>query len=377
MDPSLLGVLPPDLPVVRTRHVSTRAFYEALGRVHLGRLARVVTPALPLMEAGWVPFAFRAGRTIVQEQHVDLIYSSAPPMSCHVAAGLLSRAFGVPWVADFRDDWSTSRLLSWPSPLHERAARRIDRWVMATASRVVVTSSTTQARFESMFPGPLGHHVTITNGFEEGNFEGDGAAPDERRESAGRMEVVYAGRLGSWRRPETVLGAVERLIQGGAIPAERIRLTFVGHAEDFGFPELEERGVVRRLGYVAHDEAVAWMKGADVLLLLNGDPTSIPGKLFEYLGARRPILAVMPRGAAFDVVEETGAGVALEPGDSDGIERELLRLYREWGSGTLACRSHPERVARYSRKETARQLATVFDETVREATTRRVAAPAS
>ncbi len=106
------------------------------------------------------------------------------------------------------------------------------------------------------------------------------------------------------------------------------------------------------------------MRSADVLLLLN-DGTNIPGKTFEYLAARRPILAVVPESPAADLVLDTAAGVVVSPDDERGIELALKGLYDSWARGELGDLEDRPALRRYSRQQTALELANVFDDVVK------------
>jgi glycosyltransferase involved in cell wall biosynthesis len=112
---------------------------------------------------------------------------------------------------------------------------------------------------------------------------------------------------------------------------------------------------------VDHETAIGWMQHSDVLLLLNGESVNIPGKLFEYLGVGRPVLALMPRGPAAAILRENEAGTTIPPDDAPRIAGALEDLHRRWRSGALeaAPRTPP---ARFTREATARSLARLFDE---------------
>jgi hypothetical protein len=176
------------------------------------------------------------------------------------------------------------------------------------------------------------------------------------------------------RNPDTFLQAVGRLLQSGDLDPGRVRLRFIGR---FGeevramFRRAEVAAVVEERAYLPHAESVAETLGAHALLLVVDDaPGSehiVPGKVFEYIGARRPILAVGPEGDGAALLRTTGAGRVVDRGDVEGIAREVLALYREWSTtGATAFRGDPAQVLGQSRRERTRELAGVLGEVLGE-----------
>jgi len=185
-----------------------------------------------------------------------------------------------------------------------------------------------------------------------------------------RFTVVYTGSLYGVRNPETVLDAVAQLLARGELDPDRVRIRFIGRFGDevrAMFRKSDVAPVVEERGYLPHAQSVAELLGAHALLLVVDDvPGSehiVPGKVFEYLGARRPILAVGPDGDVAQLVRSIGAGRVLARRDVDGIASAILELYREWQtSGTTMYRGDLEMTERQSRRERARDLAGVLTE---------------
>ena len=257
--------------------------------------------------------------------------------------------------------------LQWPTDVHWSAASRIDELVTESADRVITTSPVHTENFRRAFAcrGP-DKYGTITNGFDEEDFLGEvpagGILPDK-----GRLTLAHVGLFNGWRNADGLMAAVRRLIGAGRIPEERIELLFVGPTLGLSDPWLEERGVLRLVEPVPHGEAVDTMRAADVLLLLNVERHNILGKTFEYLAARRPILALMPAGATADVVTTAGAGEVLRPDDVDAIARAVSASYDRWEEGRLESTAKAPVVESYSRRATTGELAALFGELVERA----------
>ncbi len=355
LDPSLSSLIPSGTEVTRTRTLPTRRAMRLLGKVRLAGLARTLTPSFPNMEGGWILPAVTAGERLLGEQRFDLIFSSAYPVASHVVAYRLHKRSGLPWVADYRDEWSLRHVLRWPTSVHRALGRRLDRLLVGSASRVVTTSPAHTARFAAEFGGPEDKFTTVTNGYDAADFADSGhvqTRPDE-------FTLVHVGSVFSWRGADGLLEALRTLVESGDV--ERLRVMFVGRTGEIGFPDLVERGILQATGYVEHRQAVRYMQSADVLVLINTEESNIPGKSFEYLAAGRPVLALVREGATADLIRHTGAGVVAEPDDVPAIRAALMRLYDRWRGGQLRSSVDRTVIQRFERRSTARQLARVFD----------------
>ncbi|MEK6650750.1 MAG: glycosyl transferase family 1, partial [Bacteroidota bacterium] len=119
---------------------------------------------------------------------------------------------------------------------------------------------------------------------------------------------------------------------------------------------------IEQVGYVPHQESVRQLLLADMLLLVVDESKDsraiVPGKVFEYLGARRPILALTdPEGAAAAIVRDTGSGTVVANQDVDGIRRAFVECYRNFVYHVSGPPSNGEAVRAYERREVTRRLA--------------------
>lgn len=360
VDRTLLDLIPDDVEVVRTGYFDGHQVIRMLGKLHLADVTRMVTPSFPDMDAGWIPYGVYAGAKLLRERPFDLIFSSAYPMCSHVVACGLKRFFGVPWVADYRDEWSQREIMAWPTPLHRHLARRLDRFLTREADSVVTTSPRHTENFASAFPSAdTTKYFTVMNGFDREKFEGsESNRPPERED---RFLICHVGSLFHWRSPDSFLSALRRLLRRGVLDPERIAVRFIGSTPALDADDLREAGVVQELGYVRHDVAIDWMKAADVLLLVNTETTNILAKSFEYLASGRPILALCEPGPTADLIRQNDAGTILRPDDVDEIETAIKDLYLRWRAGDLSSRPTEKIAERYSRRATTKRLARVFD----------------
>jgi glycosyltransferase involved in cell wall biosynthesis len=274
---------------------------------------------------------------------------------------LLSRLLAIPWVADFRDGWvfeSLKRSLRKPG-VRLSIERKLERWVVTRANAVVSVSHPITNYFQSAYPQSAHKCRTISNGYDPADWESVVPAPRQ----AGKMRVVYTGSFGYSRStndpgtlldafvrlPAEVRGSLEVLLVGSLTPQERTRLSSPGLGD-----------LVKIVGQVSRLESLGYQLSADVLLLLAGLDVSVAtSKLFEYLYARRPVLALASRGsAAGTIVEETRAGRVVSPVDADEIIRGLMAMHEDWRRGCLE--SNPVGIERYERRNLTCELAQVF-----------------
>jgi hypothetical protein len=181
----------------------------------------------------------------------------------------------------------------------------------------------------------------------------------------GRFRVVYTGGFFAHQSPRAFCEALGKLESAGV----RLEAIFAGTEQAVVHAEAERAGVtgiVRTVGYLASRDACALQHSADALLLLLADrPGSedvYPGKIFQYLGAGRPILAMVPEGAAADLVRKTGGGVVVGPRDASSAARELLAIARAKQAGRPVPGASPEVLTSYTRREIARRFATLLEE---------------
>lgn len=251
----------------------------------------------------------------------DVIYSSAPPQSSHIVAAQLSQLLGCPWYAELRDLWIGNPYVDLAPPfrwLNEHLAKR----TLRRATGFVTVTEHFRDEIARCFAQPI---IVAYNGFDPEDFAGlDVAAPlDPDKLTIVHAGVIYAGR----RDPSALFEAIARLGERG-----RNVVVHFYHDEHGYVQTLAERfGVsdsVRMHGIVPRRDILKIERAADVMLLCRwNDPADdgvIPGKLFEYIGARRPVLAVgSETGEAADIVRQGGFG--LVSNDSAVIAAQLDR----------------------------------------------------
>ena len=315
---------------------------------------------------GWLPFAVHAGRRIVREQGIEAVISTSPPHTAHLAARAIARAAGIPWVADFRDAWTRDPYFRHGAGWRGGVERALERRVVRDATRIVTVSDPIREAFLADHPALDPHAVqVIPNGFDPDDFRG-GALREEILPRPERFTVVYAGGLISHDSPRVFLEALAACARAGG---PRVEAIFAGTEQAEIRAEAERAGVadrVRMAGYLPAREACALMRAADAtLLLLRDHPGAdgvLSGKIFQYLGSGRPILALAPEGAAADLVRKTGAGIVLAPHDAPGVARALHAWARAKAEGKPVEGANREATAPYTRRRAAERFAAILND---------------
>ena len=352
----------------------------------------------PDSKIGWLPFAFSKGLKITEMEGVDLLFSSAPPYTSLLVGILLKKRTGLPLVLDFRDPWFESFFFKPPTLFHRKSHEILERRVLASADWIVSVNEPVRELFLKKIPQTLKERVSvIPHGYDAEDFDlihqsqvqapnheiasspsprlgyGGFAMTDEETNLSSPFTIVHVGALNEWARPDPLLLAVHDLLQEKKIKGSDLKVVFVGHSSerDWNLSEgLGLEGCVQFVPYEPHRKSLESLLQADLLWLTitgeskGGEEFRSPGKLYEYLGSRKPIIASVPlEGIAARMITEMEAGIAVEPQDVEGLKRAILDFFLKKRRGEL--RDIPlERVQVYERKRLAERLSKIFDEVV-------------
>lgn len=333
----------------------------------LRRLQQAVTAALTLPdpEVSWILPAVLAGLRRGKAAPPDVIYSSGPPFSGHVVASILSALLKRPWVADFRDPWARAPWREDRFEFERRAWGIFERFVVTRADAVLFVTQANRDDFAEHYGETIARsfHV-VPNGCDLADFDGlvPGPEPD-------RFVLLHAGSLYGARDPSPLFRAVATSIASGDIDPARFRIRLVGR---IGISGVDLRQLVRQLGltevvefvpHVPRAQVLQQMVDASALLIVQPvTKVSVPGKLYEYLAARRPILALAePSGETAAVLRQTPAGIVVSPDDEDGLRQALATLVK---GGRRRIESDP---AIYDGALRAAEIAAILHTVVQEA----------
>lgn len=267
----------------------------------------------PDSQAGWLGPGTKAGLALIARSRPDVIYASAPPHTSLLLARRLSHKTGVPWVAEMRDLWTDHPYYDAPA-WRRWLEKRQDARVMASAAACVTVTEPWSVHLREKLHKPT---ALVMNGFDPRDFPEEPAEPSDGPDT---LSIVYTGALYAEKRdPEALFAAIARLGDAG----RAVTVRFYGPDLTYARTLAEQYGITGQVELhrpIPYDRAIAVQRQADILLLLRwddpGERTVIAGKLFEYFGARRPILSVgCEEGVAADMIRERNAGVVTREPD--------------------------------------------------------------
>ena len=315
----------------------------------------------PDLHRGWKPFAVKAGSEVLQTERVDAILSSSMPVISHLIARELKARYKVPWLADFRDLWTQNNTYNY-GPLRKWVDRRLELKTLLPADVLVAISQPAAEKLRALHKGKSVY--SITNGFDPAEVNSSPA------KLAAKFTITYTGNIYPKRQyPSKLFVALRDLVTDGTLNPDDIEVRFYGRREAWVEKEISDCGlgsIVKQNGVVVREIALEKQRESQLLLLLKWeDPRergAYTGKVFEYLAARRPILAT---GGSSDVVDEllnkTNAGICAPT--VEDIKNILKKLYQEYKlKGEVAYQGKESSINKYSHREMARKFSEILNQ---------------
>ncbi|MFM8451027.1 MAG: glycosyltransferase [Haliscomenobacter sp.] len=373
IDTSLLKEVPEDCQVYATKSIEFFSLFKVLtGRKKdapiepflMGQKRQSVAEKLafwvrqnmliPDARIGWIPFAVEEGKKIIEREKPALILSSGPPSSIHLSAKRLARLSGLPWVADFRDPWSKANYII-EQPRSRWASRldyRLEQSVIRKADAVTVISKGVGELLEAQKKA-----VLIPNGFDGAEF-----APLQKQRHE-KFCITFTGHIYSFSNPNAFFKALAVLRNDYG---HLLEIRLVGKLDQQVNEAIAEEGVndmITRIAYVPHDQAIQEMVNADMLLLPLPKVNTkgvLSGKVFDYLGTGNYILTIGDtESEAAELIRNCNAGEVFDH-DAD-VAPAIIRQIEKWKAGERH-QPNEEVVARYDRRQIARQFAALFNQ---------------
>ena len=314
---------------------------------------------VPDPRVGWVRPSVRFLSMYLKEHPVDVIVTTGPPQSVHLIGQRLARKTGLPWIPDFRDPWTKMYYLRHLGMTRGTWKRlyRMEQSVLDEATRVLTVTPVVREEYQARTKTPV---AMITNGFDPADF----SAPEPRD---GFFNLTHTGLLASDGNPLVLWKVLGGLAASDPDFRAALRIRLAGKTDREVLEAIASAGLDGQLvnaGYLDHAAAVREQQQAEILLLpLRNDPEYfriLPGKLFEYLAARRPILGIgQTDGAMARVLSDARAGEMFSWYDEAGLRGFLERAWERFRSTGIPPTSGP--IDRYTRQQLTRELAALLD----------------
>ncbi len=282
----------------------------------------------------WSRSALKLVAERLEKERFDVVVTTLPPFSGARIGYRLKKDYNIPWVMDYRDLWYGDVLREWIGPVRRRLELRSERRYARTCDAIVGVSAEKTEFLRELHPRSPARFETITNGYDPEIYEpflGEPRVPDET------IDFVFTGRLFKNRRGYAFAEALGRLAEDDPSLRRRVRVHMLGgvSAEILGrYEEIIEQYRLHDVfifrGDVPYHEAMRAQVQCDYLLLIVDTGTTsagvIPGKLFEYVAARRPIFALTDPGATQAIIERGKLG-SVVPAESVEQCKDALALW--------------------------------------------------
>ncbi len=366
-DPDLSGLIPDQLKVHRA------SSFEFVKHPFWGKVqARIMkTLAIPDPYVTWVPGAVLKGKKLIDEHKIDVVLTTISPHSTALIGYFLKKWTSAKWVIDYRDPWCLNPF-SQLGPVRYFIEKKIEDSMLSQSDLNITTSRLITKIYQDNYPRIASHFSTITNCYDP---ELQFVSKRTQGETPGnpKFRIVHAGSFYPKRNPTSFLRSLVALVGEHPELRSNIEVLFVGAISD---EFQEEISTVARttsidcqqIGAVSYKRSMHYICSSDLLLAINGtedrDNIFIPGKLFDYIAANKPVLLIGQRGAASEIVEQGRLGVVCAHENIDGISKEIFRHYRRW-QRSLPFEPDKAYTDRFCASNVAEQLAGLLDSVIR------------
>ncbi|REH52395.1 glycosyltransferase involved in cell wall biosynthesis [Tenacibaculum gallaicum] len=309
----------------------------------------------------WIKSSVKKLKNYLKENAIDVVVTTGPPHSLHLIGLELKKELGVKWIADFRDPWTDIDYFH-QLPLTEKSKAKhhqLEQEVLRYADVSLVVGETMKKKYQK-FSNDI--HV-ITNGFDSEEKNKANVILDEK------FSITHIGLMNADRNPKVLWRALSELCIEDKEFTEDLEIKLIGKIAEEVEKALEvyEFKNITKITYVPHREVQQYQKASQVLLLaVNKVPSAkgiITGKIFEYLQAKRPILAVGPEdGDLAEILAKTNSGAIVDFDDVVKMKKEIKLLYNQYKKGALEVNS--ENIEQYHRKKLTEKLSIILKQVV-------------
>jgi len=317
---------------------------------------------IPDAKIGWKRFAVKKGIEIIKKENIDIIFTTSPPQTVSLIGKKLSQKTGVKWVADFRDPWM--EIVYYQNVKRSWLTTKIDYMLekkVFTSANAIVTISNDMIRLFKEKSNNQKFYL-IPNGFDNSDFTKNLETKNDN------FTIAYTGSISKDRVPHVLFSALNKLNKVDGI--KNLRFNFAGkYCQEFEdeIKKYNLESISDLRGFVPHKESTQILQNADVLLLVvdnvKNNKGFLTGKLFEYMGTKKPIFAIGPiDGDAHNFLKESNSGAMVGYADDDGAYKLLKETYNNWIEGNNI---YTFDVQQFSRKNLTEKLAEIFGEIIK------------
>ncbi len=387
-DESLLEKIPSNVPVYRTKIFEPYDIYRMFtgkakdaavdvnvihkdgtklgGKEKIAELIRS-TFFIPDARIGWLLTAKSKAIEIVNKHNIAAVYSSSPPYTASLIARYVKRHTGIPWIAGFRDPWTD--FISTPNRwfIPKMIDKSMEKSVFKESNFVEVAWEGITKDAMKKYPDlDVNKFIHIPNGFDSNDFK----IIEKPRND--KFTVTYTGSMYGRRNPEALFKAINLLIENKKISINDFQINFIGRFGDEIYNMIKNSGFndsINVINYLPHSDSIIELQKADVLLLVVDESKEseeiVPGKVYEYIGIKKPILAIAPEKSAIaELIVETNAGNLSHQSNIEGIANNFYEYFIRWKNDEPLYNPNQNMINKYERKNAAMKLAELLNQTI-------------
>lgn len=310
----------------------------------------------------WFPYSIPAALKIIRNNNVDVLYATAPPFSVLLQAAIISRLSNRKLIIDIKDDWIYQTKFRTRPFLFRKIEERMEKFCIRTAHKVILVTQDSYNDFSRRYPSDLTKFELITNGCDVDEYRELWNIPHKKNK---KFTIIHSGLISHTRRPAAFLKAIVELKNRGIIDESNFQLVFIGvpskDMTDY-ISRNQLHDVICIKEPLPRSEYIQEISKADLLLAFNYQiKTLVPGKLYDYWGARRPILLIDNiESMAAKLLRTNNLGVAVDVNDTDGIITAIRKYFNLWNEGCIES-TEVTNLFNYDRKYLTQKLINLLD----------------
>lgn len=294
----------------------------------------------------------------------NVIFATAPPYTDFLVGQDVKKKYKVPLVIDYRDAWVDSPVLNfYPTPFHKMSNMRLEKSVLKDANKIITTNRRVKELIISRY-GNIDYNDVkiIPHGFDEEDFE---KAKTMELPLTNKMRITYSGSFYT-RNPKFYLEAIHKFFVKYPELKKEVEFCFIGIISKDNLALIKSYGIedsLNILGYINHIECIKYLLASDILFFMisrgDNDDAAMPGKVGEYIGSRKNIIACIPEGVTKKILEKYNA-IKFVDEDPEELRNVFHDYYLMFKNKSLPAANN-DVVVQFDRKALTYELAKEFN----------------
>ena len=311
---------------------------------------------IPDMKILWKNKSIDFIENYLSKTKIDVVITTGPPHSLHLIGYELKKRLNIKWISDFRDPWVNLNYLNrfHLLPSVKRRHKKLRDKVLINSNSVIVTSEKLKKLYKEVAPNIF----KITNGYD---YEYSTVNIDSK------FSISHIGSLYPERNPKYLWDIIDEICINNEEFRSNLQINFIGNTSEKIIKYLSNKtfkSCVKFFDYVDYKRAIEFMCSSQILLMVevndNDSSYAIPGKLFDYLNSKRPIIAIGPdRSEVNQILYDTNAGKFFNYNESINLKLHIENLYNQYEMGSISYDA--KNISIYRRKNLTEELSKIIN----------------